>query len=195
MNSDTGIFSATRPSSQFPLTGWISSSARPSRLLRFCFLLLITFGQASAREKETCGEVCDREALRRVRTVCVDTSYLEEGEAFDIKTFMATENQPGQPIRQIPWDFTDRCAAADAVIRVYFVQSELITKVTRRGKRGAVPSRTFSHQVNQAVLLIYDRASVRLLYRTEGQRKGTYRPALLEGPFSKLAKDLESAGR
>jgi hypothetical protein len=56
-----------------------------------------------------------------------------------------------------------------------------------------VPTVTFSEQVIQAVLFIYDPASVRVLFRTEGQDKGTKRAALLKDPFSRLVKDLKRA--
>jgi hypothetical protein len=49
-----------------------------------------------------------------------------------------------------------------------------------------------NEQVTQVVLLIYDRASVRVLYRTEGQGAGKNRGALLKGPFSRLVKDMKA---
>jgi len=188
------IFPAIRQGFQCRLARWTPSSARPSRWLLFCFLFLIPFVLGSAQEeKKGFGEVFDREALRRVRTACVDTSYLEEADALDIKDFVAREYQPGQLLSQIPWNLTDQCAAADAVIRVYFTQSELLTREEGNLLRGGVPTVTFSEQVIQAVLFIYDPASVRVLFRTEGQDKGTKRAALLKDPFSRLVKDLKRA--
>jgi len=189
------IFPAIRQGFQCRLTRSTSSAARPSRCLLFCFFLLIPFVLGSAQEKKGCGEVFDREALRRVRTACVDTSYLEGADALAIKDFVARENQPRQLLSQIPWKLTDQCAAADAVIRVYFAQSELLNREEGHLLRGGLPTITYSEQVIQAVLLIYDRASVRVLYRTEGHNKGTNRAALLKGPFLRLVKDLKGANR
>ena len=135
----------------------------------------------------------DREALHRVRTACVDTSYLEGADALAIKDFVARENQPSELLRQIPWKLTDQCAVADVVIRVYFAQSDLQNREEGNLLRGGLPTITYSEQVMQAVLLIYDRASVGVLYRTEGHNKGTNRAALLKGPFSRLVKDLKGA--
>jgi hypothetical protein len=187
------IYPAIRQGFQCLLAHGTPSRARVSNCLLFCFLLLIPFALGLAQEKKSRGEVFDREALLRAKTACVDTSYLEEAQALDIKRFVAKENQPGQLLRQIPWELTDQCAAADAVIRVYFTQSERVTKEAGNLLRGGAPSATFSEQVIQVVLLIYDRASVRMLYRTEGQDKGTNRAALLKGPFARLVKDLKRA--
>ena len=185
------IFGPIRQEFQCPLVGWTPSIGLPSRCFLFCFLLLISFVHGSAQEKKACGELFDREAVRRVRTACVDTSYLGEGEALEIKKFVARESKPGHLLRRMPWELTDQCAAADAVIRVYFAQSESIVQRTDLG--GGVTSASFFEQVMQVVLLIYDRASVRILYRTEGRDKGTNRTGLLKGPFSRLVKDLKGA--
>jgi hypothetical protein len=134
----------------------------------------------------------DHEALRRVRTFCVDTSYLEAGVASDIKTFVARENQPGRLLRRLNWQLADPCAAADAVIRVYFASSERLTTGTGAARwEAASPS---YEPVTQVVLLVYDRASVRLLYRTEVKEPATNRVALLKGPFSRLVKDIKALG-
>jgi hypothetical protein len=159
---------------------------------------VISFVHGSAQEKKACGELFDREAVRWVRTACVDTSYLAEGEALEIKQFVAKESRPGHLLRRMPWELTDQCAAADAVIRAYFAQTVLLNLSPDVGSCSdldlyrRLTCSSFSEQGIQVVLLVYDRASVRRLYRTEGRYKGTNRTALLKGLFSKLVKDLRS---
>lgn len=158
------------------------------------FLLLDPFICGSALDNRTCRDLTDLEILRRVRTVCVDTSYLETKIASDVKTFVAKENQPGQLLKQVNWELTDQCAAADAVIRVYFAPSERHVTRTDDYLRGGQTTEEFFEPVTQVVLLVYDRASVRLLYRAEDQGQAISRAALLKGPFSRLAKDMKGHG-
>jgi hypothetical protein len=190
------IFGPIRQEFQCRLVGWTPSIALPSRCFLLCFLLLISFVHGSAQEKKAWGELFDREAVRRVKTVCVDTSYLEEREALEVKNFVAKESQPGHLLRRMPWELTDQCAGADAVIRMYFSKTDVRKTtampcsdidVTGCGKTAV----TFEQAV-LTVLLIYDRASVRVLYRTEGRGERTKRLAL-KGSFTELAKDLKRA--
>jgi hypothetical protein len=185
------IFAPIRQELHCRLVGRTSSSAFRSRCFLFCFLLLISFVHGSAQEKKVWGEQFDPEALRRVKTLCVDTSYLEKGEALEIKKFVAKESRPGHLLRQMPWELTDQCTAADAVIRMYFAHRERVIRKTGVDmcEGMIIYNSDYSEQVMQVVLLIYDRASVRILYRTKG-REGKSRTAL-KGPFSKLVKDLK----
>jgi len=174
--------------------------ALPSCCVLFCLLLPYSIVPGSARENKACSNLFHLEALRWVRTVCVDTSYLREGETSDVKTFVARENQPGHLLRRLNWEFTDQCAAANAVIRVYFAQTEVNIHRTDVGPRpdvgqGGVASSSVSEEEIQVVLLIYDRASVRILYRTETQYKGPNRRTMLKDPFSRLVKDLRRLGQ
>ena len=187
------IFVPIRPEFRCQLFGWTRGIALPF----LCFLLLISFVHGSPQVKSVCGEPFAREALPRVRTYCVDTSHLREGEASDVKTFVERENRPGQLLRRLIWELTDQCAAADAVIRVYFAETGHVVHIQRadapltelnRAGQGTV----YEQQI-QAVLLIYDRASVRILYRTEGRYVGQKRKTMLKGLFSSLAKDLKGA--
>jgi hypothetical protein len=107
---------------------------------------------------------------------------------------VARENQPGQLLRRLTWEFTEQCAAADAVIRVYFAQSVHLTQEPGDELHGGVGSFSLPVPVIQVVLLIYDRASVRLLYRTEDNDLETKRMIFLKGPFSRLVKDVEKLG-
>jgi hypothetical protein len=154
----------------------------------------VPFLRGSSLQNGACGELFNPQALRHLKTLCVDTSYLEAGLAFDVKTFVARENQPGQLLGRLSWKITEDCAGADAVIRVYFAPSERhvtlgITSDVLAGERAPLED---YEQVTQVVLLIYDRASVRVLYRTEGQGQGKNREALLKGPFSRLVKDMKA---
>ncbi len=186
------IFGPIRQEFQCRLVGWTPSSAFPSRCFLLVFLLLISFVHGSAQEKKAWGEQFDREALSRVRSVCVDTSYLEGREAVEVKKFVTIESRPGHLLRQMPWELTDQCAAADAVIRVYFAQTERITQRTESTPIGGWTIANVSEQVIQVVLLVYDRASIRILYRTKGPDWATNLKAL-KGVFSKLVRDLNGA--
>ncbi len=186
---------AIRPRSQRGPPRGPRSGVRLYRRLLFPILFLLPFVSGSAQDKKGCGEVFDREALRRVRTACVDTSYLEKADALAVTEFVAKENQPRQLLSQVPWKLSDQCPAADAVIRVYFTEAELLTRESGNPLHGGASTVTFSEQLVQTVLLIYDRASVRVLYRyrSEGREKGNKRAVLLKDPFFRLVKDLKSA--
>jgi hypothetical protein len=184
---------AIRPRSQHWPARRPRSGTRHSRCLLFYFLFLLPFVLGSAQDRKGCGEVFDRKALSRVRTACVDTSYLEQADARAVTEFVAKENQPRQLLSEIPWKLSDQCPAADAVIRVYFTEVELFGRESGNPLRGGAPAVTFSEQLVQTVLLIYDRASVRVLYRyrSEGRERGNKRAVLLKDPFSRLVKDLK----
>jgi hypothetical protein len=187
-------FMALRRSS----TRWPVGGPSCMGLLSCCTLLycplLIPFLLGSSLQNGACGELINPQALRHLKTVCVDTSYLQAGVAFDVKAFVARENQPGQLLSRLSWKITEDCAGADALIRVYFAPSERhvtlgITNDVLAGERAPLEE---DEQVTQVVLLIYDRASVRVLYRTEGQGQGKNRGALLKGLFSRLVKDMRA---
>jgi hypothetical protein len=76
----------------YRLIDWASSIPPLSRCIFFCFLLLIPLVHSSARENKVCGDLFNPQALRRLRTVCVDTSFLEAGAASDVKAFLAMES-------------------------------------------------------------------------------------------------------
>jgi hypothetical protein len=190
------IFGPIRQEFQCRLVGWTPSIGLPSRCFLFCFLLLISFVHASAQEKKAWGEVFDREALGWVKTVCVDTSDLEGEEGGEVKEFVAKESQPGHLLRRMPWELTDQCAGADAVIRMYFSQATIkhttAMPCSDQFLTGCGKTAVSFEQGVLTVLLIYDRASVRVLYRTEGRGERTKRLAL-KGSFTELAKDLKRA--
>jgi hypothetical protein len=66
--------------------------------------------------------------------------------------------------------------------------------VANKDQRGGTTSSDSVETVTQVVLLVYDRASVRLLYRTEVKDRAANRVALLKSPFSKLVKDVKAIG-
>ena len=190
------VFGPIRQEFQCWLAGRTPSIKFPFRCFLCCFLLLISLVRASAQEKKAWGEVFDREALGWVRTFCVDTSDLEGAEAREVQDFVAKESKPGHLLRQMPWELTDQCSSADAVIRSYFSQNTVQKTETIPCSDltvcGGDISSSYFQQVTQVVLLIYDRASVRVLYRTEGRGERTKRLAL-KGSFTELAKDLKRA--
>jgi len=186
-----------RSSSRWPV-GEPSNFGQLSFCALLCCLFLVHFLRGSSLQNGACGELFSPQALRHLKTLCVDTSYLEAGAAFDVKAFVARENQPGRLLSRLGWRITEDCAGADALIRVYFAPSErrvALTNDARPGQRapsGQTAPLEENEPVTQVVLLIYDRASVRVLYRTEGQGTGKNRAGLLKGPFSKLVKDMKA---
>ena len=183
-------FMAVRRSSSGWPAGWPSNIGLLSCCTLLCCLLLVPFLRGSSLQNGACGVANNPQALRHLKTLCVDTSYLEAGAAFDVKTFVERENQPGQLLGRLSWKITEDCAEADALIRVYFAPSERHVTLANDAQTG-VPLEE-NEKVTQVVLLIYDRASVRVLYRSESQGQGKNREALLKGPFSRLVKDMKA---
>ncbi|HEY6293642.1 MAG TPA: hypothetical protein VI455_18980 [Terriglobia bacterium] len=163
------------------LIGWSPSTYRNSLCVFPAALLLIPLIGGSPVKNKACPELNDPEALRAVRTVCLDTSNLRTEVASAVSAFAGEQDQPGRPLNQINWELTDECATADAVIRVYFVPSEFHVAGENEG---------WSESATQVVLLVYDRASIRLLYRTEVHVAGKKPAVLLKRPFSRLVKDM-----
>lgn len=98
----------------------------------------------------------------------MDLTNLESWQEAGVKDFLAEESEPGKVLDRLPWRRIDDCAKADAVARIYF------------GPTGALP-----------VLLLYDKASIRLFYRAEGDVFRGDPVKALAGPFAKLARDLK----
>ena len=129
------------------------------------------------------GEVFDPEALERTKSFCVDLSHMEGLEAADVKEFLAKESQPKKLLGRLGWKLVDDCTKADAVARIYF--AGVSVRVEGQGvKQGSLP-----------VLLIYDKASIRLFYRAEGQAVHGKPVDVLGSPFAMLLKDLKEITR
>lgn len=171
-------------------------SLRVFPFLVCCFLLSPphhTYGV----EAERCGDWFNAEALRGIRSVCVDTSYLEPAVAADVKTFVDQESQPRHLLTHLSWRIAKNCTAADAIIRVYFTQTEQVS--TAEGLKNGFPLQTSPVNTwesgTEVVLLVYDRPSVRLLYRTEAVGLQAHRVTLLRNPFRKLVRDVRTLER
>jgi hypothetical protein len=136
------------------------------------------------------GEVFDRDALRQARSFCIDTRHIEGPEADEVKDFMAKEGQPGKLLSRLPWMLIDDCTKADAVARIYFAPVEA-TEI-RENKVSSLRQTSGPRQASQPVLLIYDKASIRLFYRAEGLFLHGDPVNVLGSPFSMLLKDLKA---
>jgi hypothetical protein len=139
------------------------------------------------------GVVFDRDALTQVRSFCVDTRHLEGIEAVQVNEFVAEESKPGKLMSRLPWTLVDDCTKADAVARIYFAPVE-VTDVTE-DKGSGLKKTSRPRQVSQPVLLIYDKASIRLFYRTESSTLEGDRMNVLGSPFTMLAKDLRATAQ
>jgi hypothetical protein len=161
-----------------------------------CLLLCVSVARGSAIKHKTCGELFDPAALRRVRTFCLDASNLEPGLASEVAAFVARESRPHNLLKHIPWMFTDQCADADAIVRVYFAQAEQHTRIeqTSHNALGGVSYSNLVEPATEVVLLIYDRASLRVLYRTDGPTQKSDPVPLLKGLLSRLQKEIDELG-
>jgi len=152
----------------------------------------MVFVQASALDNEVCGEPNNPEALRKIKVVCLDTSNLDSAVARDVKAFVSEENRPDHLLGRLNWEFVEGCPSADAVIRVYFVSTErYVTEPAPNSGLGVGVSSLGAYKpATRLVLLVYDRASVRVLFRSEGIFPGNKRTAQLKGQFGRLVKEV-----
>lgn len=161
-----------------------------------CSLGLLPRERISGGELKRCSDLFNPEALRHLRSVCIDTSILEPAAASEVTSYVEKESQPGHLLTRLPWRLNQSCAPDDAVIRVYFAQGEHRSTTYMTGSHLSGPTSLDSYEPEtRVVLLIYGRASVRLLYRTEFGSPGAKRAALLKVPFSRLVKDMSTLDR
>jgi len=140
------------------------------------------------------SEVFDREGLMQIRSFCVSTRHLEGPEAAAVNEFLATEGQPGKLLSRLPWSLTNDCTKADAVARIYLDPVELAEVETIEDRVHNQPRPKQSTRF-QPVLLVYDKASIRLFYRAEGKVLRGNSADVLGSPFAMLLKDLGGRGR
>jgi hypothetical protein len=137
------------------------------------------------------GEVFDSDALRRSNTYCIDTSHLAAAQTAEVREFLGAGGETNKLLGRLPWKLVDDCKTADAVARIYFANSS----VTLREEENGATIGSKSGRGLQAVLLIYDKASIRLFYRAEGQVLHGNPSEVLGSPFAMLAKDLKKIQR
>ena len=133
--------------------------------------------------------VFDIDALNHTQSYCLDVKHLRDIEAADFQNFLAKEGQPGKVLSLLPWKLRDDCAKADAVARVYFTSVESSKRREQDARRDAA---MFGFpRGRRPVLLIYDRASIRLYYRAEGPDTRGDPLSALTKLFSGLLEDLQ----
>lgn len=138
------------------------------------------------------GEVFDPEALKQTKTYCVDLSHMESSQAAGVKEFLAKESEPKKLLSRLPWQLVDDCTKADAVARIYFARVDVREEMSAPNLAGSPVS---FRQSRQPVLLLYDKASIRLFYRAEGQILGRKAEDVIGSPFAMLVKDLKKINR
>jgi hypothetical protein len=138
------------------------------------------------------GEVFDPDALRQTKSFCVDLNHMESSQAADVKEFLAQESQPRKLLSRLPWQLVDDCTKADVVARIYFARVDVREEMSAPNLAGSPVS---FRQSRQPVLLLYDKASIRLFYRAEGQVLGRKTVEVLRSPFAMLVKDLKKINR
>jgi len=139
------------------------------------------------------GKVFDRDGLKQTRSYCVDTSSLEGFEAAEVRKFLAAASGPNKVLSRLSWRLIDDCTQADAVARIYF-EPATGTEVLTNHETG-LKQVSKSGERPYPVLLVYDKASIRLFYRAEGTISHGDPTKVLARPFSMLSKDLKSVAR
>jgi hypothetical protein len=139
------------------------------------------------------GKVFDRDGLKQTRSYCVDGSSLEGSEAAEVRVFLAQDGGPKKLLSRLPWALIDDCTKADAVARIYFAPASVIEVLN---DKGTALRQVFAHDKRPyPVLLVYDKASIRLFYRAEGSITHGDPTKVLGSPFSMLLKDLKTVAR
>jgi hypothetical protein len=171
-----------------------SSRALSSGWILCCLILCVSSARGSAIANRACAELFDPAALGQVRTFCVDTSNLEPGLASYISALVAKKEHSRNPLKHLPWKFTDQCAAADAVIRMYLAPAERHVRIEQTSTMmdAGVSYSNFDEPTTEVVLLVYERASLDVLYRTEIETQLTKPQALLKVPLSRLVKEANA---
>jgi hypothetical protein len=145
-------------------------------------------------------EVFDPNALAHIKSFCVDLRNLEGWQAEGVGEFVAKNTQPKKLLGHLPWQLIGDCTKADAVARIYFAPAN-IEDVAREYSLSSPP--TFQ-QGYQPVLLLYDKASIRLFYlaacpqaysHPEGQVPYGNAVDGLGSLFSMLVKDVKRVDR
>jgi len=135
------------------------------------------------------GEIFDDAALRRIRSFCLDSSHLSDSEAAGVRQSLTRQGQSRKLSERLSWKLIDDCSQADAVARVYYLGAAVRQVVEAGGLRSSSPK---VRQEVDPVLVIYDKAALRLYYRAEGSpihREARYP---LADPLAMLAKDLRT---
>jgi hypothetical protein len=117
---------------------------------------------------------------------------MESSQAAGVKEFLAQESAPKKLLSRVPWKLVDDCAKADAVARIYFAPVNVHELMAGRGGTGTAVG---AWHAMQPVLLLYDKASIRLFYRAEGQVFRGDEVDMLRSPFSTLVGDLKKIDR
>jgi hypothetical protein len=138
------------------------------------------------------GEVFDPDALEHTKTFCVDLNHMESSQAADVKEFLAKERQPRKLLGRLPWQLVDDCTKADTVARIYFARVDVREEMSAPYIAGSPAS---IRQGRQPVLLLYDKASIRLFYRAEGLVFHGSAEDVLGSPFAMLVRDFKKINR
>ena len=138
------------------------------------------------------GEIFDSDALKHTKTFCVDTDHMESSEAATVKEFVAKESEPKKLLGRLPWQLVDDCTKADAVARIHFASIHVLEEMPGAAAASTAVS---VRRGSQCVLLLFDKASIRLFYRAQNQVfDGTAKDAL-RSPFAMLVKDMKKMNR
>ncbi len=122
----------------------------------------------------------------------MDLNHMESSQAAEVKEFLAKESGPKKLLGHLPWQLVDDCAKADAVARIHFSRIHVLEEMPGPVAAGTAVS---VRRGSQSVLLLYDKASIRLFYRAESQvLDGTTKDAL-RSPFAMLVKDMKKVNR
>lgn len=135
------------------------------------------------------GEIFDGAALRRITSFCLDSSHLSDSEAARVQESLTRKGQSRKLSERLSWKLIDDCSQADAVVRVYYLGAA-IRQVVEAAGLGSSPPKV--RQEVDPVLMIHDKAALRLYYRAEGSPIHRDARYPLADPLAMLAKDLRT---
>lgn len=76
----------------------------------------------AAKEKKPAGEIPDRAAFAKIQSYCIDSSRLNDAEAYTVRGFIESESKPKHLLTKLPWKLDPDCRESDpdAVVKLDF---------------------------------------------------------------------------
>ncbi len=161
-------------------------------LLALYLLPCISF---AGQEKPPHGDVADAGSLLKVHTFCLDTSQLTPDQLRDLQRFAAQAGKPKGVFTKLHWQRLDSCSSAEATVILTMEESE---RLGPAGDGTTLQNEAYALKtvrLQQAKMLITNRASGRTLYQAEGGEFTDDREGAFGSAFSKLLKDLKALSK
>ncbi len=166
-------------------------------LLALYLLPCISF---AGQGKQTHGEVADADSLLKIHTFCLDSSQLTPHQLTDLQRFAAQAGKPKGVFTKLHWQRLDSCSSAEATVKLTMEESERLGPAGdgTNGTGGSLQNMATALKtvkLQQAKMLITNRASGKTLYQAEGGEFTDDREGAFGSAFSKLLKDLKALSK